>query len=84
MKMYTGVSASRNTVRQDVRQESIVFRKGKPQGSEEKRLSNINPWMLPKISDYLDSQTDAVQRFADKVEISPHPVNPAIVPSLKS
>ena len=36
-------------------------------------MSNINPWMLPKISDYLDSQTDAVQRFADKVEISPHP-----------
>jgi hypothetical protein len=36
-------------------------------------LSDTNPWMLPKLSDYLNPQTDAVQRFADKVEISPHP-----------
>ena len=36
-------------------------------------MSDINPWMLPKITDYLDSQTDAVQRFADKVDTSPHP-----------
>jgi len=33
----------------------------------------MNPWILPKISDYTNPQTDAVQRFADKVEISPHP-----------
>jgi hypothetical protein len=33
----------------------------------------MNPWMLPKISDYTNPQTDAVQRFADKVEISLHP-----------
>jgi hypothetical protein len=29
--------------------------------------------MLPKITDYLNPLTDAVQRFAAKVEISPHP-----------
>jgi hypothetical protein len=29
--------------------------------------------MLPKITDYLDPRTDALQQFADKVEISPHP-----------
>jgi hypothetical protein len=36
-------------------------------------MADPNPWMLPKISDYLNPQTDAVQRFADKLEISPNP-----------
>lgn len=36
-------------------------------------MSDTNPWMLPKLSDYLNPETDAVQRFADKVKISPHP-----------
>jgi hypothetical protein len=29
--------------------------------------------MLPKITDYLDSQTDAIQRFAAKLGESTHP-----------
>ena len=36
-------------------------------------MSDSNPWMLRKISDYFDPLTDAVQRFSDKLESSPDP-----------
>jgi len=33
-------------------------------------MSDPNPWMLPKITDYFDPLTDAAQRFVDKLNNS--------------
>ena len=33
-------------------------------------VPNDKSWMLPKVTDYFDSQTDAIQRFVDKLKNS--------------
>lgn len=42
---------------------------------ENNRLPDANPWMLPNITDYIEWQNDAIQRFAATVKASAHPEN---------
>ncbi len=58
---------SRRNLLDDRQTNGLLYKK---EHEERTPLSDANPWMLPKITDYFDTQTDAVQKYLDKLEIS--------------